>query len=415
MARSTRTPIQAALLGLAAGLVFIAAPASAAEPVPARYSLAQAADWSPGFKQTVKSAGGGMLLTAAPAMKTRQVPRLARGSDGALWAFERNQLGKLGADGFTAIPLAEFDAALQAVAPIEGGAILLGSKGRENVLARVGLDGKVAWRKTGPADPSTADPTTLKGIYRRLSADFDGAVWLYATRQAGQIAKVDIETGAISVAVTLDGFKSASAWVVGGMVFCAMPAAKGAIDWTRQPVAGGDASTVAVTDAMGRALTAAIPLPDGGALVRPQADLVRMTAKGEAAGVLAIAGIVRDGADLVVAVRSGDDLELTRWSGGKAASSVKLAGLGSRARLASAGDDGYGVLDGRTNSKAGKLVQFDAKGARTGEQALAGKDAMVLEMTGRVDLSRALVEPDGSLLVPGADAQGAFVVRAALP
>lgn len=414
MARSTSTPTPAVLLGLVAGLTLAAAPVDA-EPVSARYALAHAVDWADGLKPTIKSAGGGMLLTAAPAMKTRQVPRIARGGDGSVWIFERNQLGRVAPGSFTAVPLAEFGATLQAVAPVPGGAILLGGKGRENVLARIGADGKIAWRKTGPADPSTADPTALKGIYRRLSADFDGAVWLYATRQAGQIAKVDPDSGATPVAVSFDGFKSASAWVVGGVVYRASPAAGGAFDWSRQPINGGDADTVTVADPLGRALSAATPLPDGGALVRPRADLMRMSPKGEAAGVLAIAGIVRDGSDLVVAVRSGDALELTRWSGGKAESSVKLAGLDPRARLASAGADGYGVLIGRTNSKPGTLLRFDAKGGQIGEQDLAGQAAMVLETTGRVDLARVVVEPDGGLLVPGADAKGAFIVRVTLP
>lgn len=388
-----------------------------AEPIAARYELVRQVPWSAdGLAETIESAGGGMLLTAAPAARTRIVPSVARGADGTLWLFTKKQLGRADEGGFSPVSLSAFGAGVHAVAPVPGGAIVLGSKGRENVLARLGPDGQAAWRKTGPLDPSAADPAALQGVLRRLGVDADGKVYLYATRQAGALATVDPASGAVETALTLADFRSPSAWVLGGVLYRAQPASGAAHTWVARPVAGGADKVIEPEDAIAKALPGATPLPDGGALVIPRASLERMGPGGKAAGTLPLVGIVRgpDGA-LFVGLRQADTLVVTRWSGGKPEQSVTLGGLPEYARLAAAGPDGFKVISGKTAVKAGSLVEYDAAGKQTASSPLDGKADEVLGFEGRVALIERIVAPDGSIYVPGADARGAYIVRIILP
>lgn len=394
----------------------LAATASAA-PLGARFELAREVPWSAdGLKETVSSAGGGMLLTDKPKAKNREVPAVAMGPDGRIWLYTKNQLGVATDGGFQAVGLGPFGAVLHDVAPLADGAVVLGGKGRQNVLARLGADGAAAWRATGALDPSKADLPTLTGVLRRLSVDADGAVYLYATRQAGQIGRVAPADGAITPAVTIDGFKSPAAWVVGGVVYRADGPESGPQAWVARPVAGGADGRVEPEGTLARSLGAAVPLHDGGAMLTPLSGLVRMGADGKAAGELPLAGVVRgsDGA-LYVALSGGGGLDVTRWADGKPGAKTTLGGLSGNAQLVGAGPDGFAVAVGRSMVEPGTLAKFDASGAKTGEEPLGGKSDMFLGLAGGVDLGRMIAGKKGELLLPGADARGAYVVRVTLP
>lgn len=394
--------------------VLLVASVAHAEPLPARFDLAAQVPWSAdGLKETLSSGGGAMLLTATPKKRSRLMVSLALGPDGAIWLFTKDQLGQAGADGFTRVDLGAFGAGLHAVAPLADGAVLLGSKGQENVLARLGLDGAAAWRKTGALDPSGADPAALKGVLRRLAADGD-AIYLYATRQAGAIGKVDAGSGDVAAAVTLADFRSPAAWITGGVLYRAQPAGSGKHTWVSRALDGDD-KVVEPAEGLARALPGATPLPDGGALVAPRAALTRMGADGQPSGDLPLAGIVRDGSDLYVAFRSGGGLDVTRWTGGKPGASVRLDGVDAHARLAAGSADGFKVIAGRSSMKPGTLLEFDGAGKKTGETPLGGKNDLVLGFEGKVDPVRRVIGADGAIYLPGVDAAGAFVVRITLP
>lgn len=392
------------------------ATAAHAEPVDARFELAVEVPWSAdGLAETLESAGGGMLLTAKPKARSRAVPGIAVAPDGGLWIYTKDQLGRAEKGGFTRISLDAFGAGVQAIAPLADGVVALGSKGRENVMARLGLDGQPAWRKTGPFDAEAADPTAMKGVLRRLSVDGDGAVYLYATRQAGAVAIVEPASGDIKTSVALDAFRSASAWVCGGTLYRAEGEGKEAV-WVKRPVAGGDEARVEPESDLAAALAGATPMPDGGAIVQPRAALVRMTADGQPAGTLSLSGVVRDGGGtLYVGVQSGDSMTVTPWRGGEAGAAVTLAGLPPRARLAAAGADGFKVIAGRSTLKAGTLVEFDGAGQQTASGSLEGKGESILAFEGKVDTAHRVIDKDGALYLPGVDPRGAYVVRITLP
>lgn len=392
------------------------APVGAA-PLDARFELVREVPWSAtGLAETVASAGGGLLLTDTAKVKNREIPSLAQGPDGRLWFFTKSQLGVAAEGGYTPVSLTAFDAAVQAVAPLAEGAVVLGSRGRENVLARLNPDGTAAWRKTGPLDPAAADPTALRGILRRLTVDQDGSVYLYATRQAGLVAQVAPADGAIRTVLTVEGFQSAAAWVVGGTLYRAAGAEGADHTWVARPIAGGADTVVQPAAGLGRALPGAVALPDGGALVMPRASVVRMAADGKAVGELALAGAVR-GADgkLYVAIEEGGALWVTGWSGGKPGAATKLEGIEGHARLAAVTAEGFAVVAGRSMMEAGTLIRFDASGKKTGETPLDGQAEMLLALEGGVDLGRMVAGPPGVVFLPGADARGAYVVRVSLP
>ncbi len=398
------------------GPALLLASTASAEALQARYELIRQVPWSAdGLAETLESAGGGMLLTAKPKARTRAVPSIAVDADGQVWFFTKDQLGRAGADGYTRVALDGFDASVQAIAPLADGVVAIGSKGRENVLARIGADGQIAWRKTGPFDAKAADPAALRGVLRRLSADADGAVYLYATRQAGVVASVEPGSGAVSPVVTLEGFRSPSAWVAGGVLYRAQDEG-GSNVWISRPVAGGDDRRIEPDPGLAGALGGASPLPDGGAIVQPRAALVRMSAAGKPAGKLTLAGVVRDGEDgLHVGLQSGENLEVTRWAEGQAGPTVVLSGLPPRARLAAAGPGGFKVIAGRSSLKAGTLIDFDAQGNQTASVSLEGKGKDVQGFEGRVDTGNRVVGKDGAIYIPGVDPRGAWVVRITLP
>lgn len=396
-------------------LLAIAATAHAA-PLDARFELVREVPWSAaGLQESIASAGGGMLLTDTAKVKNREIPGLAHGADGRLWFFTKSQLGVTAEGGYTPVPLDAFGAAISAVAPLADGVVVLGSRGRENVLARLGADGAAAWRKTGPLDPTAADPTALQGVLRRLTVDRDGAVYLYATRQAGVVARVAAD-GAIANVMNIEGFQSPAAWVVGGTLYRAAGQEGQDHTWVARPVAGGADKVVEPAAGLGRALPGALPLPDGGALVMPRAAIVRMAPDGKAAGDLPLAGAVRgaDGA-LHVALDQDGALVVTAWRGGKPGAAVKLEGVEGHARLAAVTADGYAVVAGRSMMEAGTLVRFDKSGKKTGEEPLDGKADMLLALEGGVDLGRMVAGPPGQVFLAGADARGAYVVRLTLP
>lgn len=381
-----------------------------------RFELVRQVQWSPdGLAETIESGGGGLLLTAKPKARKRFVPAIAVGPDGGLWIHTKDQLGRAAPDGYTRVALDAFDANVQAIAPLKDGVVALGSKGRENVLARLGLDGQAAWRRTGPFDADAADPAALKGVLRRLGVDGDGTVYLYATRQAGVVAKVDPAGGATASAVTLAEFRSPSAWVLGGTLYRAQTEGKETV-WIRRPVAGGDDARVEPEGALAGALVGATPLPDGGALVQPRAALVRMGPDGQPAGTVSLAGIVRDAeGGLYVGLSTDKGLVVTRWRDGKPGDAVVLGGLAAHARLAAAGPDGYKVIAGRSSLKAGTLFEFDAAGGQTASGSLEGKGEELLGFEGRIDTGQRVVGPDGAIYLPGVDPRGAYIVKMSLP
>lgn len=382
----------------------------------ARFELVRQVPWSAdGLAETIESGGGGLLLTAKPKARKRFVPNIAVGPDGALWIHTRDQLGRAEPGGYTRVALDAFDATVHAIAPLADGVVVLGGSGRENVLARLGLDGKAAWRNAGPFDAESADPATLKGVLRRVGVDGDGTVYLYATRQAGVVAKVDPASGAATPALTLDDFRSPSAWVVGGTLYRAQTEGKDTV-WVKRPIAGGGDTRVEPESTLAGALAGATPLPDGGALVQPRSALVRMGPDGQPAGTVPLAGVVR-GADggLYVGIQTDKGLVVTRWDNGTPGKAVVLAGLPDNARLAAAGADGFKIIAGRSSLKAGTLIEFDAAGTQTATGSLEGKGDDVLAFEGRVDTGGRVVGADGAVYLPGVDPRGAYIVRVGLP
>ncbi|MCA9537249.1 MAG: hypothetical protein KC620_00090 [Myxococcales bacterium] len=392
------------------------ATAASAEPLAARFELAGQIQWSAdGLAESIKSAGGAMMLTDKAPARTREVPGLARGADGRLWLSTRKQLGAIGKAGFEALPLTALDAQPTEIAPLADGVIVLGSNGRENVLARLDATGKAVWRRAGPMNPAKADLTALEGVIRRLSVDGDGSVYLYATRQAGQVAKVNPADGATTVALALPEFRSPSAWVLGGTLYRVQPADAKTFTWVAHKLGeAADGAPISPTGDLATTLGSARgPLPGGGALLMPRVGWQRMAPDGGSAGALPLAGIVRAGDGLAVALASGDGLSVTRWPA--AGAPVQLGPINGHARLVAADDAGYQVVVGRSVMAAGKLLTFGPDGKQTAELGLDGQGEKLLALEGQVDIGQPVVEPDGALLVAGADPKGAFVVRVRLP
>ncbi len=349
--------------------------------------------------------GSGMGLDGSPLMVTRCPPALCRGPDGTPWLVGQGQImrtqGRDGAE-FVSVAAADIDgvADMAPIVPMEdGGVVLTGRKGDDNILARLSRSGDLIWRKVW--GPRAAAEVHLLG-------EREGAVYLYAPgEQGGRVASVSVQDGAGMTALSLQGRVAERMWMMQGRVFWVEYADRQS-RWVSRDLDTGLAHAVSAAAPLDVLLgTAVAALPDGGALlaVPENAELIWLSAAGYELHRMTIAGLVRTADGLAIAQRKGEDIRVCRWGNGEIVASYQLVAPGPTTMLMDAEEDRYYFRDSQT------IFAVNARGERVGDAVPFDMAQQRWQRLGRVDVCKTIAGPDGALLLAGADSAGAFVVR----
>ncbi len=379
--------------------------------------LVVAAPWSAGgLRETILEAmGGAEPPPGIEVPRARLVPMLRRAPDGGLWLVGGNEaftyLENCAAHILSLVG-AELGAVMDVAPQSDGSVIVLGRIQRDTqVLARIARSGQVLWRRTGPIDLTTLDLPALRGDFTTLLTDSDGAVYLPGTRIAWQIAAINPATGTTSVHIDLGPLRDDHPLLNWGRIF--QPPSPDPDPALRTRSLNSPRETESAAPVLGELFVRVIAgLPDGGALVQVAGkDLIWLLPDGTVAIRLHIAGIVRTNGDLAAAVWEADDLVVYLFQGGRAASTHRLFPIPADVRFDAVSQDGFFFSRRPSGSEAEEVLFFDRSCRFVEQEGFRNDPGRLMEMSGRVDLTRPIVEPSGALLFAGADARGVFVVR----
>lgn len=348
------------------------------------------------------------LEAGAPKMLARVPPDVLRGADGTLWLAAEGRVLRLGgADSAETVTVTSGGGGeIGALVPTEDGGLVVLGEGDDTkwVLTRLSSEGEVVWRRqdVGIRGQRVTDA--------QLLGDRDGSVFLYAiSGGVGEVFQVDLREGSVRNMTAFDREAPENVWVDRGCVFRVVFSNEGAHRWVRRDLASSEEHAVGSGPLQYVLDWAQGPLPDGGAIlaVVQKGELIWMDSEGFEARRLSLAGLVRDGEDVVVGVRDEGCIRSTRWRSREAVGSSVRTGPfeSSFARLIAAEAESLYVLD------SGELSVFDSTGAKVEEVERVRVNEERLSREGTVSIGRPVVEPSGAVLVVGADPRGAYVVR----
>jgi hypothetical protein len=383
------------------------------------FELVGTVPWGPqGLRDPLTSIGLGGLASHRASQQVRVAPMPALGPDGGVWLLTiHGEVGCLRGEQFHKLALdqAEMDGVTQLVPAVEGGVVLLGVKGQENVLARLRGDGSLVWRRTGPVDARKLDLPALRGDFDALLGDQDGSVYLPGTRLEGVLGRVQGADGTIAVAATFGDFRG-RVLIQGGQLLRA-DYREGRGTWIRRDLKSGKETRVIAAPALHDALALPVAaLPDGGALLERDETLFWMTPDGKPRRELPLAGVVRTGERLTVATRVGKDVVLSGWREGRRVEGLNVSSLPPGVRLIAADGSHYYFSMVRAGGRApDRLFTVDTAGTLLSDESLAEAPHRYTELEGGLGLGRVVVSSQGEVYVIGVDPQGAYLVRVTGP
>jgi hypothetical protein len=279
---------------------------------------------------------------------------------------------------------------------------------QQNVLARLGSGGKLLWRRSGPVDHTDVDTLSLRGDFDCLRADFDGSVYLPATRLRGVIFQVDVQDGFTPPAIDIGAYRGA-VWIQGGKLYRVVYE-DGRRCWAVRKIASGQEHKVAGEASLQQALAVPrSPLPDDGALLSSGTDLVWMGADGSMRAQLPLAGLVRTSSGLAIGVRENGSIRVELWSGGSREELFNVGPVSPHSTLIHVDRDIALVRERQSTSGRDSFFSLTRDTGRISQVSVTPSQLLALE--GRVAVDKVCVEPDGSVLIAGADAKGGYVLR----
>jgi len=363
--------------------------------------------WStPDVTDTVISLGA----FAGSAQRVRVVPRLAAASpDPMALVFSDEVIAYRTNSNWSILRLGGelLDELVNAAPLANGDLVVLGRTPEVNVLARIDSSGRVVWRRTGERSKHKLDVEALVGKYAELLVSDDGAIYLPGTKLAGQVARIDADTGATPRVADLGDYR-AQVWVRGDQLY-RITVAGDQRQWTRHALGANDKqSTVIPPQLQEMAATPRGVLPDGGALLGQGNRLVWLAADGNSTRRLHLAGVVRAEQALFAAVRDGASVHLYRAEPGGSPTRVASVTVPDDARLVSALPSGETTF--YSAQEGGILISLDAGGQITRSESIAETPEALLAVESRLDMRHPVIKADGSLLIAGVDPQGAFVI-----
>lgn len=353
--------------------------------------------------------GSGLGADGSPLMVLRIPPDLLRGPDGTLWLTAKGRIVRTGGNnGAEVFPLlsADMDIVTSKVPTLDKGVVLLGRTGAEYVLARLTNKGELAWRvKNVPLLQGNID-------HAQLLVDFDGIVYLYIARregEGGRLVHINLTDGISSVVFEFaqQEHLPERIWVRQGRLFWIDDSA-GTCSWVSRNLETGYQSAITAHSSIQPLLaTACAALPDGGALltIPEDGELIWMGADGSESGRLAMVGVVRANGELAAAVREGDGTTITRWRKDQVLESFQVGQFPVPMNLIYADQNVYYFLDRE------QIVAVDSTGERVSEipDYMVGEQR--LQREGSISIANAVVDPEGAVLLVGADADGTYVVK----
>jgi hypothetical protein len=354
----------------------------------------------------------------------RWVPEVRRGRNGSLWFHRHERVASFYNGSTSPFPVAAAEVEqLTDIAPMpDGGLIVLGvASPQTNVLARLGPDGLLRWRRTGKISVNQLDLPALKGEFGCLLQDQDAAVYLPDTRIAGEIGRVDPDTGETRTTIRFANSEPMDEPILGWGRLFGPPPEKGpsspaapalGVAITRNLRTG--AETRVPAPVLGELFATVVAgLPDGGRLVLlvDKDELVWSGPDGASWLRLAIAGAAPTEDGLAVATRDGDDIVLSHWRDGKIDHWVRAHRPGSPSWLEYAGRDGYYFTARDILAQPVHGLFYDVNGQREPEGDLINDPERLVAMSSAIDMTHPAVEPDGSIIIAGANAAGVFMVR----
>lgn len=347
----------------------------------------------------------------SPIVLGRLPPLVLLGPDGTLWLGRGTAVVRIrDAQSPEAFALAAAGIeTLATMAPtLDAGMLLFGREGSDNVLARLSDSETVVWRKLDVPLPQDGFD------HAQLLVDLDGSAYLYARGiSEGLVVQVNLDDGATSVIVEFAESPPKNLWVREGRLFWTTYS-EGVRAWVSRDIEAGERKVVEgqghFQSSLGKVCAS---LPGGGALLEVSAGhLIWMGQDGDETNSLMLAGIVRADKGIAVGLREEDTIAIAQWSDGQTAGSVRVDSPSPSASLIYVDQDGYHLMDpqGVTAADSGTVATVDFDGGLEVEPCFNVSD-LRLQRLGVVATMGAVVERDGSVLLPGADPEGAYVVR----
>jgi len=356
--------------------------------------------------------GGKQILPGAFVLHlTRRVPRTRFGADGTLWLGWK-PIVSIGRDQESPKLFPLNAAKMESLATLaslqDGGIIALGQEEEHTVMARLSSTGDLIWRKINK-------PLHLnRPENAQLLVNLDRA-YIY-TGVEGQIFQIDIDNGETMLVTELPAPYPKKVFLREKTIFWLI-SLEGTRYWFSQNTVTKDQQSIEGQGVFQSSFSQVRDsLPGGGALLTTPTDhtvdLIWMGSEGNIIHHLALAGIVRVGENLVVATREGNTTTITRWNKGQVIHTIEVD-IDPSQKLFYADQDMYYFMSPIPFSGAYSLsfTQVDRNGNVDARTSLDPKELELQERMSKVDLDQAIVESNGSVLLPGADSEGVFIVR----
>jgi hypothetical protein len=343
-------------------------------------------------------------------LRPRIPPLLRSGGGGALWVLSAlGEVGCVRSGLFNRVDISTARIhALTDLAPLsDGGIVLLGENEGQNVLARLDARGQLVWRRTGPETPKQLDLPSLTGDFDGLLYTQEGAVYLPGTRISGQIARIELATGASPVTIDLGSYRG-RVYLQGDTLYRVV-LADGSRRWVRRSLrTGAEVSGAGDRDLQDALAVPLAPAPDGGALLSRNGSLLWMASSGRLHGEATLAGMVRHGGAILTAVHDGGRYEIQRHSGGQTSVLALLSGIDASARLVATDGSHFQFL-ARDAKGSPVLVRAAAGSSILDQKPVAAEPEQMID-TSTLDISRLAVGADGNVYLPIVDQSGVFIV-----
>ena len=294
-------------------------------------------------------------------------PTLMLGPNNTLWLTTKDRVVVINENTSDLSELVKADLDhIKGIAPTSTkGVVVLGTKGAETVLAGITDSGNLSWRKVNPVSLKEYSVERIQ-----LISDSNGSIYLFGVENGvGKVMAVNELDGSLSVLVSTGNYAPEKIWVQGKNIFW-VEYKDGTNKWIRYNIESSTRHEIlAEADLQYFLGMARGPLTNNGALlISPQTrELIWMNTKGTRSKSLLLVGLVRLDKQLITGIRYGDSLCITRWDGKKKENIT--------------------------------------------EPTLFAEAEQQLMHASSIDPAKPVVTPDGSLLLVGADSEGAYVVK----
>ncbi|APR84745.1 Hypothetical protein A7982_10094 [Minicystis rosea] len=404
-------------------------------PLVPQFELTAALPWAtPGLEDLVSKP------PASPGTKHWRAPRIRAYVDGSIWMSVKPtevvvaQGGAARRLSFTGAGLEWY---LDHAALADGGVLVLGWAGGKPMLVRLDANGAVVTKSDLPA-PDAGAPLVAYAL-KENGGTFEIHLWSQAESALRRIQTSDLSLGP---PVPLQTSVAQTQWAIDRdtAYWIERDAADPNVLFARAvSLRGGDTHAVRLDPTIpespydkhapaGRDLRNDLRLSHGrladGSLVTAATSLVWIRPNGSAALSVPFEQVIRADDGVAVAVPNAGSMgrigRVERWAAGHIVASVAPElHDGSFFRLVSASANGFDVLAEhpracvpRDKGLPSVIEHFAWTSARSAGQSSGGcaRDGEGAR-DGHADALLATVAPDGSVLVPGADREGVFIVR----